>query len=178
MYRAGRAPVRTLPRIDRALGGTFDVFSEAPFDKTEIFARAFDFFTGLAAKRATILSIEDLQWADRSSLELLAYLAARIGGTRLLIIATYRTEDVERDDALVSASRLWAEPAVARIAVEALDDGQTRELIRGTLDGRADVPEREREEIVRRSEGNPFFAEELLKAAAEARGGSTRRTRR
>jgi len=154
-----------------ALGGTFDVFSEAPFDKTEIFARAFDFFTGLAAKRATILSIEDLQWADRSSLELLAYLAARIGGTRLLIIATYRTEDVERDDALVSASRLWAEPAVARSVVEALDDGQTRELIRGTLDGRADVPEPEREEIVRRSEGNPFFAEELLKAAAEARTG-------
>jgi DNA-binding CsgD family transcriptional regulator/tetratricopeptide (TPR) repeat protein len=155
-----------------ALGGSFAGLSGAQLDKTAIFAGVANFFRDLAAKRATVLTIEDLHWSDRSSLELLAYLAAHVEGTRLLIVATYRSEDVESREPLFDAlSRLSREPTVERIAVEAFDASQTRELIERALDGHPEIPDLAREDVVRRSEGNPFFAEELLKAASQARAG-------
>ena len=154
------------------LGGSFAALSGAQLDKTAIFASVADFFRTLAAERATVVTIEDLQWCDRSSLELLAYLAAHVEGMRLLIVATYRSEDAESREPLFDViSRLAHEPTVERIALEAFDAPQTRELIERALDGHPDIPELAREDVVRRSEGNPFFAEELLTAASQARAG-------
>lgn len=144
--------------------------SREPLEKGEIFARVAALLHETAAKRATILAIEDLQWADRSSLELLTYLASHVSGTRLLIVATYRSDEVEGREPLFAAiARLVREPAVARIALDALDTAQTRELIERAIDGRATLSDAVRDDVVRRSEGNPFFAEELLKDASESR---------
>jgi len=150
-----------------ALGLAFPGANE-PLEKGEVFARVVGLLQSAAAKRATILTIEDLQWADRSSLELLTYLAARVGGTRLLLVATYRSDEVESREPLFAAiSRLSREPTVARIAVDARDAAQTRGLIERAIEGRAALSDAARDDVVKRSEGNPFFAEELLKDAFE-----------
>jgi DNA-binding CsgD family transcriptional regulator/tetratricopeptide (TPR) repeat protein len=138
-------------------------------EKTELFEGIAAFLRSVASRRATILTIEDIHWADRSSLELLSYLAPRLAGTRLLLIATYRSDEVDARPELFGAlSRLSREPTVVRIALEALDPAQTRELVLAALRGRAVLASELRNDVVRRSEGNPFFAEELLKEALEA----------
>src|SRR6266540_3393741 len=52
--------------------------------------------TQLAAERPTVLAIEDLHWADRSSRDMLAFLLSRLGGQRLLVVGTFRSDDLHR----------------------------------------------------------------------------------
>lgn len=166
---AARAVEQLAPGA-RALAGT------APLATNELFSGLAAYFTGIAEKRSTILAIEDIHWADRSSLEFLCYLAARVARTRLLVIATYRSEEVEtREPLLVALSRLEREPAVARIAVEPLGAADMNELIASTLRDTPLAPNL-RAAVIERAEGNPFYAEELLRDALETRapesGGS------
>ncbi len=138
-------------------------------EKTELFEGVVAFLRSAASRRATILTIEDVHWADRSSLELLGYVAPRLAGTRLLLIATYRSDEVDaRPELFAALSRMSREPTVVRVALDALDPAQTSELVLAALRGRTALASELRNDVVRRSEGNPFFAEELLKEALEA----------
>jgi DNA-binding CsgD family transcriptional regulator/tetratricopeptide (TPR) repeat protein len=164
---AGHPPaaLRALEQLTATQSGT----SGDQLEKNELFEAVAAFLRSVASKRATILTIEDIHWADRSSLELLGYLAPRLAGTRLLLIATYRSDEVDaRPDLFASLSRLSREPTVSRIALEALDPAETNELVIAALRGRTALASEMRNDVVRRSEGNPFFAEELLKEALEA----------
>ena len=155
------------------IGAAADVRSEsetAPLDKAELFAALASFFKTAAAERATILTIEDLQWADPSTLDFLVYLAARIANSRLLLVATYRAEEAEGAGSLRGAlARLARESTVARIDLRALAGDELRALIAGALDGQPSLPAKTLREVEARCEGNPFYAEELLKNAVEHR---------
>ena len=159
------------PAAQRALDQLTAPFATtgSQLEKNALFEGIAAFLHAVANRRATILTIEDIQWADRSSLELLTYLAPRLAGTRILLVATYRSDEVDARPELFGAlSRLSREPTVVRIALEALDPDQTKELVLAALRGRAALESEMRNDVVRRSEGNPFFAEELLKEALEA----------
>ena len=167
---AGAAPdvARALSQLAPAVDPTQT--PGATLEKSELFAGIAAYFQALAAKRVTILAIEDLHWADRSSLDFLTYLAPRVADTRLLVIATYRAEDVEtREPLFGTLSRLARESTVSRIAVDPFTAAETQRLIDGTLSGVRDLGVETRSAIVARSEGNPFYAEELLKDALESR---------
>jgi DNA-binding NarL/FixJ family response regulator len=155
------------------LGAAADVGSESqtePLDKVELFAALAVLFKTAAAERATILTVEDLQWADPSTLDFLVYLAARIANSRLLLVATYRAEEAEGAGPLRGAlARLAREPTVARIDLRALAGDELRALIAGALDGQPSLPAKTLREVEARCEGNPFYAEELLKNAVEHR---------
>jgi DNA-binding CsgD family transcriptional regulator len=123
-----------------------------------------------AATDAILLVVEDLHWADRSTLELLAFLARRLRDERMLVVATYRSDEVDRRERL---RRFLAELATAarlqRMALDRLTRAQTREQLTGIL-GEA-PPEPLLDTVFARSEGNPFFAEELVAAAQEGGEG-------
>jgi DNA-binding CsgD family transcriptional regulator/tetratricopeptide (TPR) repeat protein len=123
-----------------------------------------------AATDAIVLVVEDLHWADRSTLELLAFLARRLRDERILVIATYRSDQVDRHEPL---RRFLAELATAsraqRLALERLTRAQTREQLAGILGDTP--PEPLLDTVFARSDGNPFFAEELVAAAGEGGEG-------
>ena len=123
-----------------------------------------------AATDAILLVVEDLHWADRSTLELLAFLARRLRDERMLVLATYRSDEVDRHERL---RRFLAELATAarvqRLALDRLTRAQTREQLTGILG--AAPPEPLLDAVFARSEGNPFFAEELVAAAREGGEG-------
>ena len=60
----------------------------------------------LAVGTPLVLLLEDLHWADPSSVDLLRHLGQRIVGQRLLVVGTYRTEDVERGNHPLKSCRL------------------------------------------------------------------------
>ena len=113
-----------------------------------------------AGNRPQIILVEDLHWADDSTLALLAFLLRTIDHGRVLILLTCRSEDVRRGDA---TSRFIADVRrarlVERIVLSRLDAAGTRALAE-QLSGR-ELSDTALERMHERAEGVPFFIEEL-----------------
>ena len=171
--RAGELPAdvtRALAQLRLGASDDLPGTEPAPLDKAELFAALTTLLRTAATERATILAVEDLHWADPSTLDFLVYLAPRIASTRLLLLATYRSDEAEAEGPLRSAlARLAREPVVRRLDLRALAGEDLRALLSGALDGQPALPLKTVREVEARCEGNPFFAEELLKNAVEHR---------
>jgi tetratricopeptide (TPR) repeat protein len=117
----------------------------------------------LGARGPLLWVVEDLHWADRSTRDLLAYLAATLRSGRVLVVGTFRSDELDR---LHPLRRLLGELArnrrVARLELARFTRAEVAEQLAGLLD--ADPPARLVEEVYARSGGNPFFTEELLLA--------------
>jgi DNA-binding CsgD family transcriptional regulator len=132
----------------------------------EAFAARLD---DIARRSPIALAVEDLHWADESTVELLTYVARHLYDQRVLLVATFRGIDVLRGHPAASlvaeAQRL---PTVARIDLTGLDRSELRAFIR--LRTSSDPSEDFLDELDRRSGGNPFFATELLHASIRRPG--------
>jgi DNA-binding NarL/FixJ family response regulator len=131
-------------------------------------ARLYEFILAmigrLAAEAPLVLEIEDLHWADRSTRDLLRFLARNVRRGPLLIVATFRTDELHRRHPLVAfLAELGRLPRVERSDLSRLRAEETREQLSSIL-GHPAPPDLARG-IHERSDGNPFFAEELLAAA-------------
>lgn len=130
-----------------------------------------------------VMAIEDLHWADEATLELVPYLARKLRDQRVLLLGTYRSDELHR---LHPLNHLLAELSRGRLGEEVrlgrLSEDETAAVIRGALGlGRAPTS-RFRQAIYERCEGNPFFVEEVLRALVERgdlayREGAWRRTK-
>ncbi len=131
----------------------------------ELFADVHATVEVLAAERPVLVVIEDVHWADRSTIDLLTYLFARAGRSGWSLVVSYRADDVHRRHPLRATLAEWGRlPAVTRLTLEPLPDGDVRALIRAHHP--APLPPWQLQQIVRRADGNAFFAEELVGAAA------------
>jgi ATP/maltotriose-dependent transcriptional regulator MalT len=122
----------------------------------------------LAADAPVVLVIEDLHWADRSSLAFLAYLIRNLRQERLLLVGTWRSDELPRGHPV----RRWLAEQHRSNRVEALELSRlSRAELAEQLAGILGAPRPGlAEEVFARSGGNPFFAEELLAAADDGTG--------
>ena len=105
-------------------------------EKADLFSAVIAFLRDRARERATIVTIEDLHWSDATTLEFLGYVASRIAGTRLLIVATYRSDESDANPALsATIARTMREPTTFRIDLKSLKDAHVRALLDGALQG-------------------------------------------
>ena len=120
-----------------------------------------------------LLVIEDLHWADRSTRDLLAYLARNGRDERLLVVATFRTDELHRRHPLTPwLAEAERQPRVERVDVGRFERPELVELLTG-ITGEGPSPSLV-DSIARRSDGNAFFAEELV-AAFDATGARRER---
>jgi len=116
----------------------------------------------LAAEKALVLIFEDLQWADDSTLHLLSALARRRAQAKLMVVATFRPQQIAADHPLrelkqdLRMRRLCAELTLAPLARTAVRDLISRELNQESL------PAGLAAFVHRRSEGNPLFVIAIL----------------
>jgi ATP/maltotriose-dependent transcriptional regulator MalT len=117
----------------------------------------------LASDRPLVLVFEDLQWADRSSLDLISLLVASATGRRLLLVFTVRSDELHRAHPFRRMAARWEQQrAVERLELDRLGRRDVAGQIEAILDER---PDGELVEFVfERSEGIPLFVEELLGA--------------
>ncbi len=137
----------------------------------------------LAQHGAAVVAVEDLHWADEATLELFPYLARKLRNYPVLLLGTYRSDELHRRHPL---NHLLAELARGRLAQELhlhrLTLQETGAVIRAALGlERPPTPEF-RAAMQERCEGNPFFIEEVLRALVERgdlsyRDGAWRRTK-
>ncbi|HEX2679973.1 MAG TPA: AAA family ATPase, partial [Candidatus Dormibacteraeota bacterium] len=120
-----------------------------------------------ARSRALLVILEDLQWADPSTRELVDYATRRLRSTNVLIVATYRSDEMHRKHALLPTIQGWRRNGqVELVELSPLDPVRVGEMICAIFEERS-VSDEFRDFLQRRSEGNPFVVEELLRDALD-----------
>lgn len=145
--------------------------SAPPSDAREEHQKLFWGVTGLlqaiAEREPLALLLDDLQWADGSSIDLLQHLARHTRANRVLILGTYRDVEVDRDHSLGRAILdLERQRLVERIPLRRLPDEGTAALIAATI-GLPQVSPDFVDMLHRQTEGNPFFIQQMLRGLVE-----------
>ncbi len=160
-------------RTPRPLGPLFDMAPQlGPLIATllddikardRVFAHLLDALRG----RPTVAVFEDVHWADDATLDLLRFLGRRIGGTRALVVATYRHDEVDAQHPLrVLLGDLATAPNVGRLKVPPLTRSAVARLVAGH---KLDV-----DELHRVTAGNPFFVTEVVASGGRRLPSSVR----
>jgi predicted ATPase len=112
----------------------------------------------LTADRALVLVLEDVQWSDRSTVDLLAYLARRRAAARLLVLGTYRPTDlVLRAHPLHGIKQeLQAHGQCAEVRLEVLTSAEVQTYVTQRL-GQQPPPAGLAGQVYQRTDGNPLF---------------------
>ena len=132
-------------------------------DAATIAATLMRAFTVKAKNRALVIALDDIHWSDEDSRNVLEGLAESIERLRVVIIANVRTEDVSYDGALNERlARLERLPGTYRIELATLDRETMAALIAENLPP-SRTPFAVREALVTVADGNPFYAEELVR---------------
>ena len=130
--------------------------SLAPFPVEELFWAVRRLLERLAAERPVVLVIEDVHWAEETLLDLIDHLVQSIDDAAVLLLCPTRPELLEKRTA-------WGEQERAtRIELEPLGAGDSRTMVSELL-GDATLDERVLDRVVEAAEGNPLFAEQLLR---------------
>jgi DNA-binding CsgD family transcriptional regulator len=124
----------------------------------------------VAAGRSLVLILDDLQWADRTTRQLLLYLLAGLGGIRLLLLGAVRTESLGGDGPLrAMLAELRRLRSVRMLRLPPLDRDDTADLA-ASVTGRP-LAVAEADALWRRSGGVPFVVEELARDLRDGRTG-------
>lgn len=117
----------------------------------------------LGASEPVLFGFEDLHWGDAASWDVFEYLARNLIDEHVVLVATYRPDEVARDPSLRRrVAELVRIPGVKRITLTGLDRTAIAHHARAVLG--IPPPRSLVDELVRRSAGNPFFVEELVAA--------------
>ncbi|HEV7808845.1 MAG TPA: AAA family ATPase [Solirubrobacteraceae bacterium] len=128
-------------------------------------ARLFELLLGLlrelSQQTATLLVVEDLHWADPSTLDFVRYVVAHARAERVAIVATYRSDELRRRDPRhAQLAELARDRRVQRVELARLTRAEMARQLASVLD--APPGAALADGIFSRSQGNPFFTEELL----------------
>jgi DNA-binding winged helix-turn-helix (wHTH) protein/tetratricopeptide (TPR) repeat protein len=130
----------------------------------------FNSFTNFIARRSreqpTMLVLEDLHWADDSTLALITHLSKRHSDMPLLMIGTYREGEIDLGPSLSrTLEGLIRGRLATQLRIKGLPSGEVAQLLQG-LSGQP-PPAAVVSEILGETDGNPFFVEELFQHLAE-----------
>lgn len=158
--RTRPALVRLLP----ALGGAAPAPIEDQSSRLQLFDGIAAVLTAVAeATGPLLLVLEDLHWADPSTRDVLRYLVARLRDERLLVVGSYRTDDLHRTHPLRPfLSEMWRHPRVERLDLAPFTPAELRQF--ATVVHGSPLTDAELATVLERSEGNAYFAEELIAA--------------
>lgn len=165
----GVAGIERAPFIGHLIG--FD-FSASPHlhgildNARQLRDRAFHYlaqlFEAATDDHPALICLEDIHWADDSSLDAIEYLARACAQLPLLIVALARPVLFER-------RAVWGQglPGHELLALRPLVEGESRQLVAELLRRTIDAPQALVDLVVGRAEGNPFYVEELIKMLIE-----------
>ncbi len=155
------------PLLPEAGIGPANMESDGQQEQERLFRAVAGFIGALSETMPVSLFLDDLHWADGSSLEMLRHLAKNTRSRRVLVLATYRDVEVGRQHPLEETLLdLTREGLVERIPIRRLDQTGTAALISATF-GEQAVSEEFADLVFQHTEGNPFFTQEVLRAMVE-----------
>ncbi len=164
LARLAPALARRVPGVPR---------SKAVDPETErflVFAATTGLLDAAVEDQPVVLVFDDLQWADKASLQLLIHLVATQPTARLLVVGTIRDSELVNADALREAlGALQRHAGLTRIELHGFDDGEVLEYMEALAGYRLDGPTEMAlaRAVHRETDGNPFFVGQVLQNLAE-----------
>ncbi len=154
-------PSKTVPqKFDVQEGGNI-------LDKNLVFSKTLENLKNVAEDHTLVLLIDDLQWLDRSSLKFFHFLSRKLEKESILLIGSYRPEDVKRDDFSWGVfQRMHRENIYQELELEPMKLKGTKKIVNSIL-GIEDIPDELIRSIHEASEGNPLFSKEIIKQMAK-----------
>ncbi|MEA2324376.1 MAG: hypothetical protein QOD81_4226 [Solirubrobacteraceae bacterium] len=166
---AVRAELTTLmPELRPAAGGT-GADAADPAAQSRLFEALLWLLDRLGQDAVLLLAIEDLHWADRATRAFMAFLGRSLCRERVLVVATYRSDELHRRHPLRPLlAELERDPRARRIELPPLTRPELALQLADILGAppAGDLLER----VFSRSEGHPLFVEELMAAGLDGRG--------
>ena len=162
--------VAAVPSLGRLLPERGPDWGPAPppgdgFERVQLFDGVLSLLGRLSELAPLLLVIEDLHWADRSTRDLLAFLVRTLRGGRVALVASYRSDELHRRHPLRPLlAELVRVPDLERIELSPFGRGELAQHLQAVAG--QPVPAAVVDRILARSEGNAFFAEELVAAGA------------
>jgi DNA-binding CsgD family transcriptional regulator len=151
----GRLPESGASRLDDAM------------EQLRLFEAVHTELAELSADSCVLLALEDLHWADAATRDLLLFLVSRLNRQRLLVVATYRVDDLHRRHPLRPLlTELGRLSTVERIDLLPFDRADAMAFVSALSDG--GLADETLRGIATRSQGNAFFCEELIAAYGTA----------
>ena len=154
------------PQVAEALGGEGDP-EAGRFRTWDAITRR---LLAAAAERPVLLVLDDLHWADPSSLRVLRHLVATAETGRLTVVATWRRHP-EPTGPLAEVAEALARRHAVRIELGGLDAGDAADLVAAVAGD--EVSTADRALLARRTDGNPFFLVEYARLVQETGGPVT-----
>jgi predicted ATPase len=165
---------RSLNAMTEEMGGAREklgaIPSSAPASSAQQHVRLYEavtqFFINISKESPLVLFLDDLQWLDDASMALLHHMARAIAAEHLLVIGAYRDLELEehrslsRSVAEINRERLSRALPLKRLAFE-----HVLQMIRQTFGEK--VPGELPDLVYAKTEGNPFFVEEILRSLVE-----------
>jgi tetratricopeptide (TPR) repeat protein/tRNA A-37 threonylcarbamoyl transferase component Bud32 len=156
--------VKLVPELAERLGEVPEAPPIPPAQQRDrLFSAIIRIMVNLSRDTPLVLLLDDLQWVDETSLQLLNYMAQKIPSERILIIGAYREDELDSQSFLAqSVAEMNRERVSETLPIKRLNADQTSEKIRKTFGGQ-ELPKLE-VLAYEKTEGNPLFIEELLRS--------------
>jgi tetratricopeptide (TPR) repeat protein len=147
-----------LPELyERLPGVTAPASQLAGQEQQSLWEAVLELFKMAIERIPLLVVLDDLQWADASSCELLAYLARRLSGYPIVFLGTCREVELAPKHPLRPLiAHMQREHTISTLQIQPLSDAAINLLIANTQ-----LPEKAVQDVRRQAAGNPFFAEEL-----------------
>jgi len=152
--------------------------ADVPTDKVreQLFKAVYEFLRGVQGPRSVLLVLEDLHWADESTVLLLRDVAERLAGSRMVIMGTYLESELDSTRPFGTAlSRLLRRRRAQRIELERLSERDVTKL--ATRVAESPLTPVQLAGIEAATDGNPLFVEHSVLHMAESEhmlGGTSR----
>ena len=168
LSRGGEAELKNLFPVlanpGEAIATAFSATEPEEF-RTRLMWNFAEFAKALAARGPVLVVLEDLQWADASSLELLHFLARQARGSSLVMLCTYNETERDRSPQLIRTERSLVSLGVCNSSrLEPLTREQVSELVSRTFEVDEAVVREFSALLFGWTHGNPFFLEEIVKS--------------
>jgi tetratricopeptide (TPR) repeat protein len=137
-------------------------------ERTKLFESLSQLVITVSERDPLLLVLDDLQWADEGSLQLLHYLARNIQSSNVMICGAYRPEEIEGIKGQMhtlskTIKRMRPEKLFYEINLNRFDENHTAFMVESMLN-KKDIPKDFTKKLFQESEGNPFFIEEVVKS--------------
>ena len=155
-----RELARLLPELETAQPDPVAAIDADLHGQSRLFEALLAFLERVSRTGACLVVIDDLQWADDGTLELLPFLLRNTRASRILFVLLVRSDEPAVDGAIRHLlAELDRDAGVDRLELGPLDRAESRALLdaRETTDASSDWLD----ELVRRAAGNPFYLEQL-----------------
>ncbi|MCT7982948.1 AAA family ATPase [Laspinema sp. A4] len=167
----GKIIADVIPEIELVIGEQPEVSDLSPTEAQARFHRTFKAFVEVFTqeKHPLCLFLDDLQWADSASLKLIQLLMTEPESKYLLLVGTYRSNEVDATHGLIfTLNQMQNNGAVVNaIPLRGLEPQDIQDLLSDTLNVAGDRIESLAQFIYNKTDGNPFFSIQLLQSLAQ-----------